>query len=193
MPIWILIHGILLVIWLSVYLTSYYTKLWTLSTPFSKTTSMKIVFIYFLPFSWLISSIIVGMLFYLFNILENIDFVFLVILPFTVLLFFISYLIVSNKLYIKHRKKSYENLEDFRRRCDEWVAQYPFLNLNNIDLEIYTSKGKPVGRMIISGLDSEKETVLKTSRHNAPVGLTIKFSKKKWILKKMNNNLLLDN
>jgi hypothetical protein len=193
MPNWMLIHGILLVIWGFVFLFIYNVKSWTLSAPFNRITSLKIVFYYLLPLSWLVSSIFLGIVLYYSGRLKSTDILFLILLPFVVLMIYGFYQWFSNQSYIKHKKQIQISLSDFKDSCKEWTKQFSFIKDENIDLEIYISKGKPVGRMIIFGLDSEEETTLKKQQENIPPGLTIMVSKKKWIPSSLNNNFLFDN
>jgi hypothetical protein len=193
MPNWMLIHGILLVIWGCVFLFVYYVKSWTLSAPFNRITSMKIVFYYLLPLSWLASSIFLGIILYYSGRLKNTDILFLILLPFVVLMIYGFYQWFSNQSYNKHKEQIHKSLGDFKDSCNEWTKQFSFIKDENIDLEIYISKGKPVGRMIVFGLDSENETILKKQQENVPPGLTIMVSKKKWIPSSLSSNFLFDN
>lgn len=193
MPNWMLIHGTLLVIWVIVYIFVYYMRVWSISVPFSRKTSMKVIFICLLPLSWLVSSVTLGITLYFFGSLISSDIVFLVILPIVFLLIYGFYFWLSNLSYIKHQKQIHKSLEYFRNSCKEWTNQYSFINDSNFDLEIYISKGKPVGRIIIFGLNLEEETILKNQQEKAPLGLSIMFAKKKWILNRWENNISFEN
>lgn len=193
MPSWMLIHGILLVLWSCVYFSVYYAKSWTLSAPFNRTTSMKIVFILLLPLSWLISSVFLGITLFLLGQLKSTDIIFLVIIPLVLLLIYGFYLWLSNQSYTKQDEILRKKLVTFKENCQEWTKQFSFINEDNIDLEIFISKDKPVGRMIIYDLDSLEESILKKQLDKIPSGLTIMFSKKKWIPNKLKSNILFEN
>ncbi|AIF68205.1 hypothetical protein GZ22_17255 [Terribacillus saccharophilus] len=178
MPNWMLIHGILLVILGCLYFFVYYNKSWTLSAPFNKKTSMKILFLYLLPLCWLLSSVLLGITFYYFGLLKSVDVIFLVILPILTIIISGVYYWLSNKSYIKQQEQTYKDIDNFKKVSMKWIKQFSFVNDNNIDLEVYISKGTPKGRMIIYDLTTSEENLILKQHENIPLGLTIMTSKK---------------
>lgn len=189
MPIWMLVLGILFIFWIGVYLSVYYIKAWTLGAPFSKKTSLKIVFLYYLPLSWLLSSFLFGVILFFIGKLKSIDVLLLIVGPVIITLCFIGYLWFSNHSYKAHEKELQKKLKSYSKASKIWLQEFSFINKENIDLQIYISKENPVGRLIIYGLTPNQQSIVKGKKDSLPPGITLLFAKKKWV---QNRNLTFE-
>jgi hypothetical protein len=178
MPMWLLVHGILIVFWGSIWFSVYYLRLWTLSTPFTKETSLKIVIFHFLPLSWLSSSFIVGTILYNITRLEKVDIILLLFFPFCSVIFYFINFWFNNSTHQQREEYIQKSIKSFKENCQNWVNQFPFISEENYDLQVFISKDKPVGRMIVYELTNIEESALKEHKEELPSGVTLLFSKK---------------
>lgn len=178
MPMWILVHGILLVIWSSIWLSVYYFRLWTLSAPFNKVTSLRIIFLHLIPLSWLLSSFFVGLLLFIIDTLEQADIVLSVFVPLGILLIYYIYFWFNNSTKQQREEYIQNNIKNFKDNCQNWIKQFPFINEDKYDLQVFISKDKPVGRMIVYELTHKEENELREQKAELPSGVTLLFLKK---------------
>jgi hypothetical protein len=178
MPTWFGIHGILLVIWIIIWGSLYYLKLWRLSFPFKKMTSIKIILSLFLPISWFSSSILIGIFLTLVKQLTFLDRVFLLFIPLIFLFVMIIHYSISSYQYNKSENQLQSNLINFKENCQKWITQFPFISEDKYDLQVFISKDILVGRMIIYELSCSEEKVLKEKTNELPKEVTLLFSRK---------------
>lgn len=178
MPTWLWIHGIILVIYIIFWGLLYYLKLWRLSFPFNKMTSIKVILSLFLPFSWLLSSLVIGLFLLLSKQLSKLDKMLLIYFPLVSLLaLFVNYYINSLK-YNNSEKQIQKNINLLRDTCHNWVLQFPFLDENKYDLQVFISKNKPVGRMVLYELTCSEEKIINQHKDKLPQEVTLLISRK---------------
>ncbi|MDW7614891.1 hypothetical protein SC499_09140 [Peribacillus simplex] len=178
MPTWFWIHGILLVIWIVIWGAIYYLQLWRLSFPFEKMTSFKIVLSLFLPFSWLSSSFLIGIIYSLIGDFVFLDKVLVIFIPLIILIVMFIYYFINSSIYHKNENQIQTSIKNLKENCQKWILQFPFISEEQYDLQIFISKDRPVGRMIIYELTCNEERVLKEQTGDLPKEVTLLFVKK---------------
>lgn len=178
MPTWLWIHGIIIIIWVIFWGAIYYFKFWTLSFPFKKMTSIKIIFSLYLPLSWLLSSLLIGVIIVIVRQQSVLDNIFLILFPLIALVLMSFYYGISYFLFRKSENQLQTNIRNFRDTCQKWILQFPFIDESKYDLQVFVSKDRPVGRMVIYELTFCEEKALKAETDKLPIGLTLLFSRK---------------
>lgn len=178
MPFWILIHGILFTTWALFWLVLYNRNLWTLSTLFSKEISFKIVVFHLFPLTWLSSSIILGIIKFITRPEYSTDFYMLIVVPLIIILVIIFDHLAANIKTKQNDNKLKDNMQRFKEHCQNWILQFPFINENQYELEVFISKERPVGRMIVYELTETEASLLKKHEEELPCGLKLLFFNK---------------
>lgn len=178
MPVWLLVHGILIVIWGSFWISVYYLRLWVISFPFNKMTSLKIAMFLFLPLTWLCSSLSIGLVLFSFNVISYVDKIALIIIPLILILLILIFFWFSNSSHQQREAYLQKSVKNFKDNCQNWIKQFPFINEDKYDLQVFLSKDRPVGRMIIYELNYKEEVELKEHKEELPNGVTLLFLKK---------------
>jgi hypothetical protein len=178
MPLWFLIQLGLLLFWFLVSFFMYYFSLWNTSFPFSRTKSFRMVFLNFFPFIWLASSFIVGLLYIGLNITIRSDLIpvlSLLIIPGILIIVLASRLMIRNKILQNHEIFSEKLIEQKRKEIEEWKNNFNFLNEDNIEIKLYMSRGRPVGRVKVGPVNKAEYNKLKNNNSNLPEGIYLEI------------------
>lgn len=178
MPLWVLIQLGLLLFWFLVSFLFYYFSLWNTSFPIGRTKSFRMVFFNFFPFTWLASSFIAGLLYIGLNLTIRSDLfpvLFLLIIPGMMILVLTSRLLIRNKILQNHEIFSVKLIEQKRKEVEEWSKNFNFLNEENLEIKLYMSHGRPVGRVKVSPVNKAEYNKLKNNNSNLPEGIYLEI------------------
>lgn len=174
MPLWVSIQLGLLLFWILVSFLFYYFSLWKVSFPISRKKSLQIIFLNFLPFAWLASSFFLGLIYLSLNLISQSNLfpvLFLLVIPGIVILVISSRIMMRNKILQNHEIFSKKLIEHKRKEIEEWSRQFNFLSEDNIEIKLYMSRGRPVGRIKVNRVNKTEITKLKSKKENLPEGV----------------------
>lgn len=174
MPVWVSIQLGLLLFWILVSFFLFYFSLWKTSFPISRTKSLQIIFANFLPFAWIASSFVFGLIYISLNLIPQSDLypvLFLLIIPGILILVISSRILIRNKILQNHDIFSMKLIEQKKKEIEEWSKQFNFLNEENIEIKLYLSRGRPVGRIKVNQVNKTEITKLKSKKESLPEGI----------------------
>ncbi|MEK3744693.1 hypothetical protein NST23_18595 [Brevibacillus sp. FSL K6-0770] len=126
------------------------------------------------PIIWLASSLVYGIYYFLSMYTKETfiaPLICLIIIPATTLI------LLGITVFHRERKRrlTYEQqlelIGKVKHSCEIWSSQFDFILEENMNLEVYISKGKPTGRMTVKNLDEEQILILDKHREELPEGI----------------------
>ncbi|MBO7747336.1 hypothetical protein I8J29_24430 [Paenibacillus sp. MWE-103] len=175
---WFLIQVGLLIFWYAIAFFVIRLKSWKMSFPINPSLFSKIIITRVVPFFWGLSSFIYGIIIVLQNFDKQkllIPIMFLTVFPLSI------FVIIGVSAWRKSvtddkREKSEEELINTKKKeFIQWTNQFGFLNENMIEMRLYISKGKPVGRIGIRGLSESQLDELAQHKDELPEGLFLEL------------------
>ncbi|MBT2696534.1 hypothetical protein J7E79_03715 [Bacillus sp. ISL-40] len=173
MPTWTIVLGTLLIFWTVFWIYIYNNRIWLISFPFSSSNAHKVLFTLLIPVSWFVSTLFMGIILFFASDLSAIDISALLIFPFIMLVVIIMGNIIPNRNRLKEQKELQRLTFEVRSKCLNWTKQFYFLSDKNVDLQVFVSKGNPVGKIIIHGVSHEEASILKQNKNKLPETVSI--------------------
>ncbi|OOE14062.1 hypothetical protein [Fictibacillus arsenicus] len=179
MPTWLALSGALLIFWTVFWFIIYKFQLWTISFPLSKSTVLKAMVTIIIPVSWLTTTLIFGVFLAILKEETFFELFTLVFFPLILLILILLVLYLENIKYHKIRKNEQNELNEIKNNIILWLNQFSFLTQKNYDLQIFISKNKPVGKIIIHDVSNEEASRLKESKNQLPSTVSLLIFERK--------------
>lgn len=179
MPAWSIgVYALMLLVSIAAGIYIYHSKMWKGGFPFGNLQILKVLGLIFVPALWMILILFIGLLlFVLGEVQSNAAMVFIayigipIVFLVSIIVFFIVHQVINNK----NEKKMKQDIEKKVEQCREWVEKFPFINNEMIEVKIYISNGKPVGRLIIQNISLEQVSSLDKSKSLLPEGIYLEL------------------
>jgi hypothetical protein len=168
---WLVLQLILLVGWSVAIFYLYQRKLWKARFPFNANQVFKALFLIVLPICWQGSSLVLGLGLLVTNASAVISPSFLFLL---IILPIISLTLTAIWLILRYRSELIENSNHQNAimqkvsECKQWIQKFEFINNQMIDVKIYISNGKPVGKLIVHDVTKDQAKLITEDKQGPP-------------------------
>ncbi|ODB61656.1 hypothetical protein [Paenibacillus polymyxa] len=182
MPIWLVLQLGLLAIWIVLAFLYYYSKGWRVGLPFQKDQVFKLLFSKIVPIVWMGSSLILGVIYILFNtqqMSDTLQIVFMVMVPIASLFFIFYRAWLHDKKAEEVKKTENKIIKEQSEKTIKWVHQFDFVKEDKIELMVYISRDKPVGKLTVYDLTGDQQEILNQNKQNLPTDVYLEMTLKK--------------
>ncbi|WP_339316852.1 hypothetical protein [Paenibacillus sp. FSL R10-2734] len=146
----------------------YRAKTWKASTIFNKAEAISITFQLALVV-WAFLSLVTGIFYFFLTTKSELSgFILSVILIPLIILFYFGIKVLVNS---NNTKKSIYEINTKSNEVILWSKSFPFLSKDQIDLNVYLSKGKAVGRVTVHGVNEHEANLIKMKKSGLPADI----------------------
>jgi hypothetical protein len=170
MPLWLIVQLGMLITWYLVAFLFISIKGWRIGFPLSTNLFSSLIYKRIVPIAWLVSCFVYGIGHLLINLRSSELFLPLIFLNVVPLIFIgiVAGMMIKNGVDKKNEEKM---LSDKYNELYLWTKKFNFIRKDMIEVNIYISKGKPVGRAHFNNLTPSQIEEIKLNTNDLPAGI----------------------